>query len=261
MSGRSAGTRLRSGKVATALLGTAVAALTFGTTATPAHAAVDTGLVLGYGFERLNGVLVTDSSPSHLDGTRMGAPTLPGQVTGPQGHGKALLFDSAQQQFVDAGDAPALDVNQLTLAAWVRYTPNVHDDRWEILEKAGAYWMNIRTDTRKLRFGGFFGGCTGSNHWFFLDSKKVLPANTWVHVAGTYDGTALRIYVNGALNATLAVTGATCANTEPLGIGAKNRTATGVVEAYFDGRIDDLRVYNRALSAAEIKTVRTSALS
>jgi hypothetical protein len=265
MSGRPAGTRQRTGKAATALLATAVAALifgtTFGTTATPAHAAVDTGLVLGYGFERLNGVLVTDSSTSHLDGTRTGAPALPGQATGPQGHGKALLFDSAQHQFVDAGDAPPLDVNQLTLAAWVRYTPNVHDDRWEILEKAGAYWMNIRTDTRKLRFGGFFGGCTGSNHWFFLDSKKVLPANTWVHVAGTYDGTALRIYVNGALNATLAVTGATCANTEPLGVGAKNRTATGVVEAYFDGRIDDLRVYNRALSAAEIKSVRTSALS
>jgi hypothetical protein len=62
-------------------------------------------------------------------------------------------------------------------------------------------------------------------------------------------------------NATMAVTGTTCANTEPLGIGAKNRTATGVVEAYFDGRIDDLRVYNRALTAAEIKTVRTTALT
>jgi hypothetical protein len=121
--------------------------------------------------------------------------------------------------------------------------------------------MNIRTDTRRLRVGGFFGACAGSNHWFFLDSKKALPANTWVHVAGTYDGASLRIYVNGALNASMAVTGSTCSNTEPLGIGAKNRTATGVVEAYMDGRIDDLRVYSRALSAAEIKTVRTTPLT
>ncbi len=235
--------------------------VSLGAVSAPAHAAVDTGLVLGYGFERLGGGLVTDSSPSHLDGTRMGSPALPGQATGPQGHGKALSFDSAQQQFVDAGDAAALDVDRFTLAAWVRYTPNVHDDRWEILEKAGAYWMNIRTDTRRLRFGGFFGGCTGSNRWFFLDSNKALPANTWVHVAGTYDGKALRIYVNGALNATMSVTGTTCANSEPLGVGAKNRTATGVVEAYFDGRIDDLRVYSRALTAAEVKTVRTTPLA
>ena len=42
------------------------------------------------------------------------------------------------------------------------------------------------------------------------------------------------------------MTGKTCVNTSPLGIGAKNHTAVAVVEAYFDGRIDDLRVYNRA---------------
>ena len=138
----------------------------------------------------------------------------------------------------------------------------MHDDRWEVLEKAGAYWMNIRTDTRKLRFGGFFGGCAASGHWVYLDSVKALPANTWVHVAGTYDGTALRIYVNGALNATKAVTGTTCANAEPLEIGAKNRTTPpATTEAYMDGRIDDVRVYNRALSAAEIKTVRTTPLT
>jgi hypothetical protein len=121
--------------------------------------------------------------------------------------------------------------------------------------------MNIRTDTRKVRFGGFFGGCVQSSHWFYLDSAKALPAYTWVHIAGTYDGSALRIYVNGVLDATRAVTGTTCANTEPLAVGAKNRTVTGVVEAYFDGRIDDVRVYNRALSAAEIRTARTTPLT
>ena len=247
---------LRSTIATTLTLATTVV---LGGTAGPAGAAEPSGLVLGYGFERFSGALVTDSSASHLDGTRLGSPALPGQANGPKGHGKALSFDSAQHQFVNVPDAAALDVNQLTLAAWVRYTPNVHDDRWEILEKAGAYWMNIRTDTRQLRFGGFFGGCATSNHWFFLDSKKVLPANTWVHVAGTYDGTALRIYVNGALNASMAVTGATCASTEPLAIGAKNRTTPpATTEAYMDGRIDDLRVYDRALTAAEIKTVRTT---
>jgi hypothetical protein len=58
------------------------------------------------------------------------------------------------------------------------------------------------------------------------------------------------------------VTGTTCASAEPLAVGAKNRTTPpATTEAYMDGRIDDLRVYNRALSAAEIRTVRTSALA
>ena len=49
--------------------------------------------------------------------------------------------------------------------AWVRYLPLVHDNRWEEFEKAGAYRMNIRTDTGRLRVGGFAGGCTGSRSW------------------------------------------------------------------------------------------------
>ena len=230
-------------------------------TAPAARADVTSGLVLGYGFERLSQGRVVDSSPSRLDGTRLGAPRLPGQVAGPAGHGKALSFDSAQGQFLDAGDAAPLDVDRFTLAAWVRYLPKVHDDRWEVLEKAGAYWMNIRTDTRRLRVGGFFGGCVQNRYWVYLDSVRTIPAYTWVHVAGTYDGTALRIYVNGVLDASKPVTGTTCANTEPLAVGAKNRTVTGVTEAYLDGRLDDVRVYGRALTAAEVRTVRAAALT
>lgn len=238
----------------------AIAALVAVGTPGTASAAEPAGLVLGYGFERVGAGTVADSSPSGLTGHLMGI-TPSGRATSVSGHGKALTFASAQHQFVDAGSAAPLDVNQFTLAAWVRYLPNVHDDRWEVLEKAGAYWMNIRTDTRKLRVGGFFGGCTAvGNVWQFLDSKKAIPASTWVHIAGTYDGKALRIYINGVLDNTRAVTGKTCVNTSPLGIGAKNHTAVNQIEAYFDGRIDDLRVYNRPLSAAEIKTARTTAL-
>lgn len=226
-----------------------------------ASGATDTGLVLGYGFERVSAGVAADSSPSGYGGALLGSPRLPVTGASVKGHGKALSFDSAQQQFVDAGNGPALDVDTFTVAAWVRYLPLVHDDRWEVFEKAGAYWMNIRTDTRRLRVGGFFGGCTGSQYWKYVDSKKVLPASTWIHVAGTYDGTAIRIYINGVLDTTYPVTGHTCVNAYPLGIGAKNRTLTGVVEAYFDGKIDDLRVYNRALSAAEIKSARTTPLS
>jgi hypothetical protein len=234
--------------------------LVLATVASPAGAATP-GLVLGYGFERVtaDGSLV-DSSASQLNGHRMGL-SLALRAASVAGHGKALTFASAQQQLVYVGDAPALDVDHFTLTAWVRYVASVHDDRWEVLEKDGAYWMNIRTDTRRVRVGGFFGGCGAAGRWIFLDSSTAVPAATWVHLAGTYDGATLRVYVNGVLSASRAVTGTLCSNASPLGIGAKINVATGGVEAYFDGRIDDLEVYDRALSAAEIRTVRGTPLS
>jgi hypothetical protein len=226
-----------------------------------AHAAPpSSGWVLGYGFESVQGGVVHDASPSGITGVLRGT-TLPVTAVSRTGHGRALSLDSAKQQFVDVPDSAVLDVDHYTLAAWVRYLPKVHDDRWEVVEKAGAYWMNIRTDTRKLRVGGFFGSCDGrlGDTWQYVDSVKTIPAKTWVHVASTYDGATLTIYINGVLDRSLAVSGRTCANTEPVTIGAKNKTSAGLVEAYFDGRIDDFRIYDLALTLAEIKAVRAAA--
>ncbi len=219
------------------------------------------GWVLGLGFESTAGGQVPDRSPSGLAGVLRGT-TLPVTVTGKSGHGRALQLDSRLQQFVDVPDGPQLDVDSYTLAAWVRLVPRIHDDRWEVLEKAGAYWMNIRTDTRRLRVGGFYGGCDGKvgNTWRYFDSSRKIPNRTWIHVASTYDGHQLRIYINGTLDSSLAVSGATCSNAEPLAIGAKNKTRAGLIEAYFDGRIDDVRVYSKALTAAQIKAVRSASV-
>lgn len=227
---------------------------------TPVQAAAPptAGWVLGYGFESVSGGVVRDASPSGLTGALRGTP-LPLLAAGRSGHGQAISLTSTGRQYVDVPDAPALDVNRYTLAAWVRYVPTVHDDRWEIIEKAGSYWMNIRTDTRKLRVGGFYGGCLNPN-WHYVDSNASIPARTWVHVASTYDGATLRIYVNGVLDRSMAVSGKTCVKAEPLTIGAKNKTTPPpTLEAFFDGRIDDFRVYDRALTAAQIKAVRAAA--
>jgi hypothetical protein len=217
------------------------------------------GWMLGLGFESLSGGVASDASPSGLTAALRGdtAPTLAPSRTG---HGQALSLHSAQQQFAEIPDATALDVNHFTIAAWVRYLPNVHDDRWEVMEKAGAYWINIRTDTRKLRLGGFFGSCVGhaGTTWRYVDSATAIAPRTWVHVAGSYNGSMLRIYLNGTLDASLAVTGDTCVNEQPLAIGAKDNTTAAAPEAYFDGRLDDVVIYARALSASQVRTLRAS---
>jgi hypothetical protein len=72
--------------------------------------------------------------------------------------------------------------------------------------------------------------------------------NTWTHLAATYDGSSLRLYVNGSLAAERATSGVLATSSRPLRIG-HNDVNGGV----FLGRIDEVRVYARALTAQEIQ--------
>ena len=69
------------------------------------------------------------------------------------------------------------------------------------------------------------------------------PVNAWTHVALTYDGAKLRLYVNGTQVATTAASGAVQSSSSPLWIGGNQPYGE-----YFQGLIDEVRVYNRALT-------------
>ncbi len=74
-------------------------------------------------------------------------------------------------------------------------------------------------------------------------------ADASVHLAATYDGATQRLYVNGVQVSSRAQTGAMTTSASPLRIGGN-----GVWGEFFQGRIDEVRMYNRALSPAEIQT-------
>jgi hydrogenase maturation factor HypE len=76
-----------------------------------------------------------------------------------------------------------------------------------------------------------------------------LALNTWTHLAATYDGANMRIYVNGVQVGSRAQTGNMLTSNRTLRIGGNS-----IWGEYFNGLIDDVRVYNRALSATEIQT-------
>jgi len=78
-------------------------------------------------------------------------------------------------------------------------------------------------------------------------SGTALPLNIWTHLAFSYDGATLRLYINGVQVGTQALTGPIAASTGSLRIGGN-----AVWGEYFKGLIDEVRIYNRALSAGEI---------
>jgi hypothetical protein len=134
----------------------------------------------------------------------------------------------------------------ITVEAWVKPTGNY-------TAQNTVYGKNYQTSTW---FGIFIGGRLlfvprGSNVAFFGRSSNLIPANVWTHIAGTYDGTTTSLYINGVLDtSTTAITGAIGTNTDSLFIGADRSGAT--VNQFFNGSIDEVRVWGVARSAAEI---------
>jgi Ca2+-binding RTX toxin-like protein len=204
-------------------------------------------------------VTAIDTSGNNLHGVFMGssihvASSLPG-------HGNGVVLNGVDD-FINVGDHDILDFSaSYTLMAWINYRPT-DEFRAELMEKGGAYWLNVRLnqrdgsdDTRQARAGGFFDPCSGvqSTYHFRVDSPAPIPENTWTHLASTYDGTSLRIYVNGQLVNTLSVQRSVCLNDNPLAIGAKYVPAQDENLNFVNGMLDDVRVFDNALSVTRIR--------
>ena len=198
------------------------------------------GLVGAWAFDEASGAQAADASGRGNHGTIAGATrAAAGRFGG------ALAFDGVDD-WVTVADAASLDLTTgMTLEAWVNPSAN------------GAAW---RTAMLKEHGGtlayGLYGhdGARGPSAHVNPGSDQsatrttALALNTWSHLAATYDGTTLRLYLNGAQVATRAVTGALQASSGPLRFGGNGVWAG----EFFQGRLDELRVYNRALTAAEV---------
>jgi Concanavalin A-like lectin/glucanases superfamily len=92
--------------------------------------------------------------------------------------------------------------------------------------------------------GGTFDGGTPEH----ADARRADPVNHWSHLAVSYDGTTLRLYVNGAQVSSRATSGTILKTTDPLWIGGNQPYGE-----YFHGLIDEVRVYDRALGPAEVR--------
>jgi len=159
------------------------------------------------------------------------------------GTGDVLVPDSANLNFSEN--------DPITVEAWVFRSGS--SSVMHILGKrvgcggAGIHYQ-LAFDGNGLRFDGDSGGACGNNG---ACSGISPPVNEWTHVAGTYDGTTFKIYVNGQLAGSGSGTLGS-ANAEPLLIGA---SGTCDSSTRWKGLIDELTIYRRALSASEIQDI------
>jgi hypothetical protein len=142
---------------------------------------------------------------------------------------------------------------KLTMMAWVNPTPSCASgqDVGIVLNKESSYEMAVSCADRAYQYALLPSTQSG---WAWQGSK-VLTTGVWHHVAAAWDGTIMRLYVDGALVDGITQTGVLADHGWGLGIGCRSvggDESTGAVTSFFTGIVDEVAVYKRTLSAQEI---------
>jgi prepilin-type N-terminal cleavage/methylation domain-containing protein len=154
-------------------------------------------------------------------------------------------FNGSNNYVLDSSNNADLALTKaFTLMAWVKLSASSTDEK--VISKRPSYQLAIYSNNIP-ETEVFIGGTSEDTR--SASGGTVLTNGVWYQIVGTYDGTTLKTYVNGSLDRQLAISGAISTTTYALNLG---KTADGAAN-YFNGLIDDARVYNYALPATEIQ--------
>ncbi|GAA3509868.1 LamG-like jellyroll fold domain-containing protein [Georgenia daeguensis] len=205
-----------------------------------APAPAPTGVRGQWLMEEGAGTTVGDSSGWGNHGTVQGS-----VAWGPGRAGSGLVLDGTGG-YVRVPDSASLDLSgPMTVAAWVR--PQVLATQYVVKKATNGTRDGFELSLSSTGRGFFRVNEATSDDRYRVNATSVHPLGTWVHLAGTYDGTTMRFYVDGVLQGSVAGPSAVATNGLALGIGAE----PGGYRK-FRGGLDEVRVYDRALTAQEI---------
>lgn len=212
---------------------------------------VAVGLVAAYNFNAGSGSTLNDLTGKGHTGSITGATW---SASGK--NGGALLFNGTSN-WVTVADANDLDFTTgFTIEAWVKPSTTTGDWRTLVMKEAtGSMPYGLYAFDDSGRPPAIYGRVGAPGSEVRATGGSVLSTTAWTHVTGTYDGSQLRLYINGAQVGSANLSGNLATSTGVLRIGGN-----GMWGEYFGGLMDDLRIYNRALTPTEISSDMNSAL-
>jgi hypothetical protein len=190
-------------------------------------------------FDETEGNSASDSYSSDNVGTLVGDPKW--QPTGGK-VGGALEFDG-DGDYVKLSKESDFDLtNQITVAAWIK-AKKFDKERQAIVTKGGSAWrLHRNLNTNSIRFNITYGYQPSA-----IGNVNVNDGQ-WHNLVGTYDGSKLCLYVDGRLDNSVETSKSIGTNDKPVYIGGHSEQ----VERCWNGLIDDVRIYDYALSQNEI---------
>lgn len=166
----------------------------------------------------------------------------------------ALDFDGTDN-YVTIPNSPSLIPSKnLTIEAWIKPTstnPTVQNVLSKSTDQVNNGYIFPRTDDGWASFSFWL---TINGHWrvisapYLTNSAVAIQLNEWHHLSATYDGFFMKIYLDGVLVNSLAITGTITPNSNNITLGIQQ----GKLE-FFKGSLDELRVWNRTLAQCEIQ--------
>ena len=221
-----------------------------------ATATVNTSGLVGYWrFEEGSGATASDSSGNGNTGTINKLNNGVYWTTNGK-FGNALRFDNITSNlYVDVGNNPVLyPTSALTVEVWVKLNASRPSESTPFVVSSasqGSYSLYQDWDADN-RITFYLKNSTGSQMWASVTGADVIPLNTWLHIVGTYDSSThtLKIYVNGVLQTacTTCILGPLATAIDSIQLGNEN----------LNGTIDEVQIWNRSLTADEVKELYAS---
>jgi hypothetical protein len=191
-----------------------------------------------------------DSYEDRVSGA-VGSCTPPGCPTSMPGRiGQALRFDGLDD-CITVDDAGHLQLAQLTIALWAVQTLSRNMSQVSKKVTSAGNWNSwqIESEASGLRRSVTFTTYNGNSNHFASTVEEAIVIGQWHHLAVTYDGAAKRVYIDGTEKQTSAYSIPLMYDGNPMKIGCDDNTPEGL---FFAGTLDDLQLYDRALTAAEV---------
>jgi fibronectin type 3 domain-containing protein len=201
-------------------------------------------------FDETNGTTAADSSVGGHNGTLQSSASWgAGTIS------NAVQLDGTSSGYVDMGDGVVSTLNDFTISTWVKVNTNANWARLFDFGSGTSYYMFLtpQSGSSTIRYAIKNNG--GEQQ---INGPSALSAGVWHHVAVTLSGTTGKMYVDGVAvgtNSSMTIKPSDLGNTWGNYIGKSQFN-----DPYLNGSVDDFRIYNRALSATEISTLRNKTL-
>jgi hypothetical protein len=202
-----------------------------------------------------SGTTASDASGNGLDGTYNGSPTLgvTGALAGDSN--TSVTLNGTSQSVTVPYNAAMTTSTALSIEAWIKTTASGYTNVLDRDVLGDRVWQ-FRLNSGKLEFvkvGGTGGIVTASA------TTPLVNDGSWHHVAATYDGSNIRLYVDGALVKTQAASGNLGTATPRFAVGVNNSGSGGSAAGWFPGSVDEAAYYTTVLSDARISAHYTAA--